>query len=200
MNCSPYDLRDFFFGELSPEHRDVVEKHVAGCGDCRDELASISLTRSALLSVPEEEPPRRIAFVSNRLFEPRWWQRIWSSAPQLGFVSACLLAMAIVVHGFAARRDQPMVVSHVQATPVDKTAIESAVKAEFAQRFEAAVHQATVAAEQRQVSKLLEVVNDRIKGSERRMRSDILLIQDYLIHQQKQNAVKKHNAYYEELR
>ena len=31
MTCSPFDLKDYFFGELNAEHRELVEQHVAAC-------------------------------------------------------------------------------------------------------------------------------------------------------------------------
>jgi hypothetical protein len=45
-----------------------------------------------LASLEDEEIPRRIAFVSDRVFEPRWWQTMWRSGPVMGFASAALLA------------------------------------------------------------------------------------------------------------
>jgi hypothetical protein len=43
----------------------------------------------------EEEMPRRIAFVSDKVFEPRWWQRAFSPT----FAAGVLVAAAILVHG-----------------------------------------------------------------------------------------------------
>src|SRR5688500_13264172 len=96
MNCSEFDLKAYLLGEGS---RAAGEAHLAGCPECRGEAERFHLTRAALLSVPDEEPPRRIAFVSDKVFEARWYQRIWRSGPQLGFLSAAVLAGAIVVHG-----------------------------------------------------------------------------------------------------
>jgi hypothetical protein len=39
--------------------------------------------------------PRRIAFVSDKVFEPRWWQRAFSPT----FAAGVLVAAAILVHG-----------------------------------------------------------------------------------------------------
>ena len=77
-----------------------MEDHVRGCQSCREELDRLNLTRSALASLEDEEIPRRIAFVSDRVFEPRWWQTMWHSGPVMGFASAAVLAAAILVHGF----------------------------------------------------------------------------------------------------
>ncbi len=67
------------------------------------ELAGLQLTRDALLTVRDEEVPRRIAFVSDKVFEPNWWQKLWASGTKVGFAAAAMLAAAIVVHGFATR-------------------------------------------------------------------------------------------------
>ena len=44
--------------------RRVAAKNWTGC----------NLTQTALLSLADEEIPQRIAFVSDKVFEPRWWQ------------------------------------------------------------------------------------------------------------------------------
>ena len=38
----------------------------------------VRLTLDALSTLREEEVPRRIAFVSDKVFEPRWWQTVLS--------------------------------------------------------------------------------------------------------------------------
>ena len=101
MSCSIDDLKAYVVGEVTRQERSVVEDHVRGCQSCREELDRLNLTRSALASLEDEEIPRRIAFVSDRVFEPRWWQTMWHSGPVMGFASAAVLAAAILVHGFA---------------------------------------------------------------------------------------------------
>jgi hypothetical protein len=39
--------------------------------DCQDELAGLRVTLDAMATL-REELPRRIAFVSDKVFEPRW--------------------------------------------------------------------------------------------------------------------------------
>jgi anti-sigma factor RsiW len=152
MSCSPFDLKDFFFGELSESERAEVSTHLHGCAPCREELDRLQLTRDALHSAVEEEPPRRIAFVSDRVFEPRWWQVLWNSGPRLGFASAALLAAAIVVHGFV----QP---SPPQPAPaVNAAAIEARVSAEVERRVHAAVQAAVAESEARQAKRAGEMV------------------------------------------
>ena len=97
MSCSPFDLRDYWFEELDAEERRQVEGHLAGCSACREEIERLRLTRQALLRLKDEEIPRRIAFVSDKVFEPsraaRWWAAVWENVPKLGFATALVLAV-----------------------------------------------------------------------------------------------------------
>jgi len=142
MSCSSIDLKAFSLGEISDEERRTVEDHLAGCAACREELERLRLTESALLSVADEEIPQGIAFVSDKVFEPSWWQRVWQAGPALGFAGAAVLAVAIVVHA--------VVPSGVEAPSVDTAAIEAMVEREVASRVEAAVDTAVAASEARQ--------------------------------------------------
>jgi hypothetical protein len=190
MSCSPSDLRDYFFGELGVEERRSVEQHIVACAGCRDDLDALGSTRSALLSVPDEEPPRRIGFVSDKVFEPRWWQRIWASGPQLGFVSSCVLAAAILAHGVALKPAEPRVRSVV--APVDNALLDG----EVARRVDAAVAKAVVAAQQEQTSKILSFVNARLNDNARQRRADLLAVGAYLERVQKQVGLVRRTAYY----
>jgi anti-sigma factor RsiW len=117
VSCSPYDLRDYFFGELAPDEQRSVDVHVKTCTECREELEDLRLTQSALLTVRDEEPPRRIAFVSDPIFEPKWWQRVWSSGARLGFASAAMLSAALLLHAWMLRPVAPLAVQVAAAAP-----------------------------------------------------------------------------------
>ena len=109
MSCSPFDLRDYFFGELPEADRLQVDLHTRSCVACRDELNRLRSTQAALLAVPDEEIPQRIGFVSDCVYEPstllRWWHAFWGSAPRLVFASAAMLSAALVFS--AAHRPAP---------------------------------------------------------------------------------------------
>src|SRR3954451_24547494 len=83
MSCSPFDIRDYHFQELADPQRLLVESHVKTCQLCREELAQLQLTESALFTLREEEIPQRIAFVSDPVFEPsplrRFFSDLWGS-------------------------------------------------------------------------------------------------------------------------
>ncbi len=82
-----------------------------------DERAAATV--AALRSLPYEEPPRRIAFVSDKVFEPTWWQRFWAT-PKWGFASTAMLSGAILFHGFT--RPAPI----VQTAPPATTTLQQA--------------------------------------------------------------------------
>jgi anti-sigma factor RsiW len=105
MSCSQFDLKSYFLGEPDAAGRGAVEEHLKNCLSCREELDRLRLTGAALASLPDEEMPHRIAFVSDKIFEPRGWARFWGSAPRLGFASAAMLSVAIIIHGFVSTVD-----------------------------------------------------------------------------------------------
>jgi hypothetical protein len=97
MSCESYDWKAYALGEMDRPARREAESHAASCAVCREELAALRLTLDSLSSLSEEEIPRRIAFVSDKVFEPRWWQRVFNP----NFAAACVIAGAILVHAFA---------------------------------------------------------------------------------------------------
>jgi hypothetical protein len=132
-------LRDYAFDELSGADRVAMESHVESCGECAAELRSIQLTTATLLSVPDREIPQRIAFVSDKLFEPSPWSRFWrgvlGSPSQLGFAAACLLAGAIVFSAVHRPVEVRTVVAAAPAVDVSQQ-IDAAVKKAVAQVHE----------------------------------------------------------------
>jgi hypothetical protein len=98
MKITPEVLKEYALGELSAADRRHVESAAATDPMVREELSRLQWTHSALQALPELEMPRRIAFVSDRVFEPKWWQVWLQSGPRMAFASACLLALAILGH------------------------------------------------------------------------------------------------------
>ncbi len=128
MSCPHDELKAYLLGELDGAGRRGVEAHLASCAGCREEMERLKLTEAALRSVAEEEMPHRIAFVSDKIFEPRGWARFWNSAPRLGFASAAMLAAAILLHGYL--RPAPEVTAEQMA------ALEERVRAEVMRNVE----------------------------------------------------------------
>ena len=173
MNCSPYDLKDYFFEELGAPERKLVEDHLKRCPACREELNRLRLTGAALEALREEEPPRRIAFVSDKIFAPGWWHRCWQSGPRLGFAAAAMLAAAILVHAF---------VRPVQPTPagVDAAALEARISTEVTRRLEPAIAAAVAAAEARQAQQAARLVAEVEKRLEFDRRADRVAFEEAL--------------------
>jgi anti-sigma factor RsiW len=154
MSCSPFDLRDYFLKELTDPQQRQVEAHVKTCQPCREEMERLRITEAALFSLREEEIPQRIGFVSDKIFEPspwqRWWSSFWGSAARLGFASAAMLSIAVVV--FSLTRPAPAPVTNVTppATATTTTAVK-APESDIEQRVQAAVERALASSEQRRV-------------------------------------------------
>jgi hypothetical protein len=98
MESQP-DWKAYALGELDSSARREAETHASTCAACREELATLRLTLDAMSTLRDEEIPRRIAFVSDKVFEPKWYQQLWNPT----FAAACVVAAAILVHAFAGR-------------------------------------------------------------------------------------------------
>jgi len=173
MSCSTdVDLKAYLVGELAQRERTRVEDHVLGCPSCREELDRLEVTRSALSSLEDEQIPRRIAFVSDRVFEPRWYQTMWHSGPVMGLASAALLAGAILVHGFI----RPAMGS----SSLEAAEIEKRVEIQLNTRLQAALNQVQ-AQQTAELAKLLE-------ASERQRKAELATFQEAVEYYQKQVA------------
>jgi len=114
VSCSPFDLRDYCLEELGAEERRAVESHLPGCAGCREEVERLRLTRQTLLRLPDQEMPRRIAFVSDKVFEPAWYRRWIPALPRLAFGLA-LLVTVFLAGAWSERRNQAQVTQALQA-------------------------------------------------------------------------------------
>ena len=173
MSCS-IDLKAYVVGEVAQRERAAVEDHVRACQSCREELDRLNLMRSALATLEDEEPPRRIAFVSDRVFEPRWWQTMWHSGPAMGFASAAVLAAAILVHGFE-RPVAPAPVAQVDTAQIQKT-------------VDAAVTKAVSESQARQAAEFAQVLHASETRLEQQRQSDLATVQQAADYYRKQLA------------
>lgn len=140
MTCPNYDWKGYVLEELPAPERRRMEEHLKTCAACRQEVESLSLTTAALRRLPARQMPRRIAFVSDPIFEPRWWQRFWSSAPRLAFAAAAMLSLAILVHAFVPRFAPPAAPAPAPLVATAET--EARIQAEIDKRLPAAVNAA----------------------------------------------------------
>jgi hypothetical protein len=119
-------------GELGPEDRGQHEECAAECPACREELATLRVTLDALSTLREEEIPRRIAFVSDKVFEPRWWQNVFRPS----FAAGAVIAAAILIHAFVRPPAAPLT-PQVDTAAAVEARIAARITAEVSQRMEA---------------------------------------------------------------
>jgi anti-sigma factor RsiW len=184
MNCSSVDLKAYSLGEAARAEKSLVEEHVRACQSCREELDRLKLTEAALRSLPDEEAPQRIAFVSDKVFEPRWYETIWRSGPAMGFASAVLLAAAILVHGFSVNG-----FARPAMTPaVDTAQIEQRIQREVNARLDTAVAKAVSATEVRQTQQMATMLDAAEKRFESKRQTDMATVQQVAQYYQQQTA------------
>ena len=180
MNCSSIDLKAYALGELAARDKGSVDDHVSACAGCREELERLNLTRAALMSLEEEEIPQRIAFVSDKVFEPRWWQSMWRSGPAMGFASAAMLACAILVHAFA----RPVA---VPVAPMANAAqIEQRIDREVNARVDAAVAKAEAATEARHEQQIAQALEAAEKHYKTQRQADVAAVNQAMDYYERQ--------------
>jgi anti-sigma factor RsiW len=186
MNCSPNDLKDFVFGELGEAEREAMRSHLGQCRECREELERLQLTEAAMHALAQEEIPRRIAFVSDAVMEPRWWRRLWQSGPRLGFASAAMLALALLFHAVW----RPAAPAPVAARTASEAAVTARLDQEAGSRVEALVRSAMTEMEARQEQKTQAAVAAVRREVEFQRQADRVAFQETLgILQKKYNVL-----------
>lgn len=160
MQCADFDWKGFVLQEAPPHERRAMEEHLKGCPACQREVDALGLTLVAVRQLPQHPVPRRLAFVSDPVFELPWWKRFWRMpAPAWGFASALVIAVAILLHGQMTPPPAPM------RAPLDPQVVERAVQAEIQRRLPAAV-EAAVRAQAGQAAAQMEA---RLADFEKRM-------------------------------
>lgn len=135
------ELQAYALGEATEAERREAELYLASHPEAVLEVERLQLVAAALRRLPEEEPPRRIAFVSDKVFEPKWFKRWWNSAPKLGFASAAMLTMAIVAHGVMAQRTASSTQAPVAMAQGSQAELSRLVDAEVSRRLDPAIQQ-----------------------------------------------------------
>jgi hypothetical protein len=190
MGCQAIDIKGYCFGEVTANERREAELHMKSCTDCRDELTRLQFVEAALGGLREEEPPRRIAFVSDKVFEPNRWQRFWASGPRVGFAGAGLLSTAILVHAFTR---PPTVVEQRPATPV--IAQQQPVNEQDIQiRIDSAVAKAVARIEDRQKSEVSQLLAATEKKYELDRKALGLLVDDNRLLRMQNNQMRIQSA------
>ena len=187
MSCSPFDLKDYFLKELPTPQALQVEEHIKTCAGCREELDRLRLTETALFSLRDEEIPQRIAFVSDKIFEPspvrRWFSAFWGSAGRLGFASAAMLSAALVFSSVNKPAPAP---GNKDRVVIQPTVATGPTEAEIQGRIDAAVGKAvdravTQSAETRKVISDLRRENEQAHVLLVRAAADLDLYQRHAV-------------------
>jgi anti-sigma factor RsiW len=168
MSCSPFDLRDYCLKELPDPERKQVEAHIRTCGACRHEMERWRLTEAALASLREEEIPQRIAFVSDKIFEPAGWKRAWSalwgSSARLGFVSAAMISAALVVFAVSPKS------AGQRPAPYGAPGAEALTPQQVQMQIDRAVEKAMAASEARFEQRVAEIQQQDLKERQKLVR------------------------------
>jgi anti-sigma-K factor RskA len=164
-NLPNADLHGYVLGELTAAERRQVEQLIACDAEVAQEVERLQLAQSMLRRLPEEEPPRRIAFVSDKVFEPKWYQAWWNSGARLAFAGMTMLAAAVITHGVVAR---PVVVTAPAAPANLEALVQARVEQELARRMEPAIAKAVAEIESKQQQKAQILVAAALKDAERK--------------------------------
>ena len=187
MSCTDFEIRDYFLDELPEADKRQTARHLASCSRCASELEGLRHLRFALESVPDQEPPQRIGFVSDKIFEPsrarRIWNSFWHSGPQLGFASAAMLSAALV---FFAMRPAPAV--RLVERPV---AAATETSASMQPLIDAAVRKAVAETEVRQQQRTDALLAVAQRKYEKDQRDLILRVADSFTMLQKRALVNR---------
>ncbi|MBL8178601.1 MAG: hypothetical protein JNK48_28265 [Bryobacterales bacterium] len=178
------EIQAYILGELPAGKRTEMEQWLQANPGPALEAERLGLVVGALQRLPEEEPPRRIAFVSDKVFEPNWYQRLWASGPRAAFASAAMLAMAIVAHG--------VVTAPKSATPVVTAAVPQDV---IAREVNAAVAKAVAQVRAQSDAQAQQLVHAALAEAEKKFaferRADRLAVEATIetMHKQLNRAI-----------
>lgn len=103
------DLSAYLDGQISPEERERIEKHLATCPSCREELEQMRRLVLLLRSTPQVAPPRSFTLTPQRAQPRGLLQMLTRMAPFVSVASAAALVLLLTLDLFAARpaRQQP---------------------------------------------------------------------------------------------
>jgi hypothetical protein len=197
MSCSPFDLRDYLLQELAGAQQRQVEAHVKTCAPCREELDRLRITEAALRCMADEEIPQRIAFVSDKIFEPSPWRRwlaaFWNSGARLGFVSAAMLSASLVLFALkqapapapsVMRPTVPAAIAVTHAAAIPEAAVP---EADIQRRIQAAVKEAVELKTKDLMKEIqservrLMLATDQLEQDERRMQRMQVMAANYVL-------------------
>ncbi|MDZ7636708.1 MAG: hypothetical protein U5J83_00380 [Bryobacterales bacterium] len=114
MDKNGRDLRDLVFGDELARTPEAELQAINEHPERQEELNRLLQLREALLSLEDEEPPRRTVLVAPPVVANPWWKAVLGfTSPGWGFAGAMALAAAILAHGWLARPASEALVAKV---------------------------------------------------------------------------------------
>jgi hypothetical protein len=172
---------------LNSVEKAEVEAWLATSAAGRDELDRLRLTNRALMSLPEEEIPQRIAFVSDKVFEPSAWARFvsWLQLEGPRFALGMAAALAVVFAGIWATepslryddRGFELAFGGVAPGPAPAPAPAASASLTPEQVREVALAVLAERSKERQ-DELVALVNQRISASEQKLAKDVAAVDE----------------------
>jgi hypothetical protein len=185
-------LVSYLYDECEPNERRAISAHVAMCGACAEEIASLGATRELLSawSPPEAQLGFRVVAdtprpdVSNVLRPSRWWQRpmpAWAQAAAAAAIFATGVTLG-ALRGATATTGAPASTSQgsnvtlaatptAAVTPGDLSALEQRLRTEMSQ-MRSTSGPATASAGDAQI---FERIRTMIQDSEQRQQRELAL-------------------------
>jgi anti-sigma factor RsiW len=126
-------INDYVDGALPPGERDIVERHVAGCGECRQLVDDLRAIRRQTAALRPMEPPSRVwAGIERSLRQPRGARPRWQ---WLAVAAMFVIATAAGVRFIVSSRQAPGVAGTTASRP-NGTPATSADSADMAKSVE----------------------------------------------------------------
>ncbi|MCC6262352.1 MAG: hypothetical protein IT169_02155 [Bryobacterales bacterium] len=151
MDKNGRDLRELVFGDDLARTPEAELQAINEHPESQDELNRLLELRETLLSLEDEDPPRRTVLVGAPVATPvAWWKRIAGfGSPGWNFAGALALAVAVLAHGWMARPageeftarelalQTPVAVT--QPVALDANAVNARIDAAVEERLAAAI-------------------------------------------------------------
>lgn len=156
MDKNGRDLRELVFGDDLARTPEAELQAINEHPESQAELNRLLELRETLLSLEDEEPPRRTVLVGAPAETPvAWWKRFASfGSPSWNFAGALALAIAVLAHGWMARPAGEEVTARelaaselapqtsaaaATAAPLDANAVNARIDAAVEERLAAAI-------------------------------------------------------------
>ena len=95
------DLSAYVDGHLEPPRHEALERHLATCARCQEEITALRRVVALLGRVPQVEAPRSFALAQAPSASRRWPALLYGSSLRYATAAAAMLLLAVVVGDLA---------------------------------------------------------------------------------------------------